>query len=56
MRDDHYPVPRFFAFRSDRLMTEMLAEHFRVLSCTTFDTDGNHFQSFVLDKPRTALP
>lgn len=56
MRGDHYPVPRFFAFRSDRLMSEMLAEHFRVLSFTTFDADGNHFQSFVLEKPRIALP
>jgi SAM-dependent methyltransferase len=56
MRDDHHPVPRFFAFRSDRLMREMLAERFRVLSFTAFDTDGNHFQSFVLEKPGTALP
>lgn len=54
MRDDHHRVPRFFAFRSDRLMTDMLAEHFDVLSFTAFDTDGYHFQSFVLEKPRTA--
>jgi SAM-dependent methyltransferase len=54
-RDDHHPVPRFFAFRSDRLMRQMLAERFRVLSFTTFDADGNHFQSFVLEKPGTAL-
>jgi SAM-dependent methyltransferase len=54
MRDDHYPVPRFFAFRSDQLMRETLAEHFRVLSFTTFDVNGNHFQSFMLEKPRPA--
>jgi SAM-dependent methyltransferase len=55
MRDDHHPVPRFFAFRSDRLMRETLAEHFHVLSFTTFDADRKHFQSFVLEKPGTAL-
>ena len=49
-------VPRFFAFRSDRRMREALAEYFRVLSFTTVDADRNHFQSFVLEKPRTALP
>jgi SAM-dependent methyltransferase len=52
MRGDHHRVPRFFAFRSDRLMREMLAERFHVLSFRTFDADGNHFQSFVLEKPR----
>ena len=51
MRDDHYPVPRFFAFRSDQLMSKTLAGHFRILSFTTFDPGGNHFQSFVLEKP-----
>jgi SAM-dependent methyltransferase len=56
MQDDHHPVPRFFAFRSDRRMREALAECFRVLSFTTVDADGSHFQSFVLEKPRTALP
>jgi SAM-dependent methyltransferase len=56
MRDDHHPAPRFFAFRSDRLMRETLAEHFRVLSFTTFDADGKHFQSFMLEKPKTAPP
>jgi SAM-dependent methyltransferase len=55
-QDDHHPVPRFFAFRSDRLMRETLAEHFHVLSFTTFDADGNHFQSFMLEKPSTARP
>jgi SAM-dependent methyltransferase len=53
MRDDHYSVPRFFAFRSDQLMGKMLAEHFRILSFTTFEP-GGHFQSFVLEKPTTA--
>jgi hypothetical protein len=45
MRDGHHRVPRFFAFRSDQLMTEILAERFHVLSFTTFDVDRNHFQS-----------
>jgi SAM-dependent methyltransferase len=54
MREARHPVPRFFAFRSDQRMTEMLAGHFQVLSFTTFDVDGNHFQSFVLEKPRPA--
>jgi SAM-dependent methyltransferase len=56
VRDDRYPAPRFFAFRSDRRMREALAGCFRVLSFTTVDADRNHFQSFVLEKPRTALP
>jgi SAM-dependent methyltransferase len=51
MRDGHHQAPRFFAFRSDRLMTEMLADRFHVLSFTTFDVDGKRFQSFVLEKP-----
>ena len=50
MRDDRHPVPRFFAFRSDRVMKQVLAERFQVLSFTTYDADGNHFQSFVLKK------
>jgi SAM-dependent methyltransferase len=54
MQDDHHPVPRFFAFRSDSRMTAALAERFHVLSFTAVDADGNHFQSFVLEKPRTA--
>jgi hypothetical protein len=37
-------------------MRQMLAEHFRVLSFTTFDADGDHFQSFVLEKPGTGTP
>lgn len=57
VRDDHHPVPRFFAFRSDQVMTQTLAERFRILSFTAFDADGrDHFQSFILEKPRTALP
>jgi SAM-dependent methyltransferase len=56
IQDDHHPVPRFFAFRSDSRMTAALAERFRVLSFTAVDADGDHFQSFVLEKPRTALP
>lgn len=51
VQDERYPVPRFFAFRSDRVMRQALAEHFHVLSFATFDADGNHFQSFVLEKP-----
>ena len=54
MRDDHHPVPRFFAFRSDQLMRQTLTEHFHLLSFTTFDVNGGHFQSFMLEKPRPA--
>jgi SAM-dependent methyltransferase len=54
VQDDHYAVPRFFAFRSDRKMTAALAERFQVLSFTTVDADGDHFQSFVLEKPGKA--
>jgi SAM-dependent methyltransferase len=50
LRDDH-DLPRFFAFRSDRRMRQMLAERFNVLSFATFDADGRHFQSFVLENP-----
>jgi SAM-dependent methyltransferase len=56
MQDERHPAPRFFAFRSDKSMTEALAERFHVLSFMTVAADGNHFQSFVLEKPRTALP
>ena len=56
MQDDHHPVPRFFAFRSDKTMTQALEQRFRVLSFTTVDVDGNHFQSFMLEKPDAALP
>jgi SAM-dependent methyltransferase len=52
MQDDGHPVPRFFAFRSDGRMRQALAERFRVLSFTTVDVGGNHFQSFVLEKPQ----
>jgi hypothetical protein len=37
-------------------MTQALAERFHVLSFTTFDADEDHFQSFVLEKPRTTAP
>jgi SAM-dependent methyltransferase len=56
MRDDDHLVPRFFAFRSDGRMREALAERFRVLSFTTLDVGGNHFQSFVLEKPAGLQP
>jgi SAM-dependent methyltransferase len=52
MQDEHHPVPRFFAFRSDGRMREALAERFLVVSFTTIDVAGNHFQSFVLEKPK----
>jgi SAM-dependent methyltransferase len=52
MRDDRHPLPRFFAFRSDERMRQALAERFRVLSFTTVDVGENHFQSFVLEKPK----
>lgn len=53
VRDDHHRVPRFFAFRSDQRMRQTLAERFHVLSFTAIDAGGNHFQSFVLEKPGT---
>ena len=56
MRDDGHPVPRFFAFRSDGRMRQPLAERFHVLSFTTVDVGGNHFQSFVLEKPAGIQP
>jgi hypothetical protein len=56
MRDDDHPVPRFFAFRSDGRMREALAERFHMLSFTTLDASGNHFQSFVLEKPAGIQP
>jgi hypothetical protein len=34
-------------------MRQALAERFRVLSFTAIEADGNHFQSFVLEKPRS---
>lgn len=50
--DPRYPVPRFFAFRSDQAMRQALAERFGILSFTTFHgSGGNHFQSFVLQRP-----
>ena len=52
VRDNRHPVPRFFAFRSDLRMREALAERFHVLSITAFDADGDHFQSFMLEKPQ----
>jgi SAM-dependent methyltransferase len=52
LRDERHPVPRFFAFRSDERMRQALAERFHVLSFTTVDVGGNHFQSFVLEKPK----
>ena len=51
MRDERHPEPRFFAFRSDERMRQALAERFRVLSFTAIEADGNHFQSFMLEKP-----
>jgi SAM-dependent methyltransferase len=49
-----YPAPRFFAFRSDQVMRQLLSERFDILSFTAFDRGGNnHFQSFILQKPAT---
>jgi SAM-dependent methyltransferase len=56
MRDHRYPVPRFFAFRSDGRMREALAERFSIVSFRTVDVGGNHFQSFVLEKPAGTQP
>ncbi len=53
--DPRYPVPRFFAFRSDQVMRELLAEQFDILSFAAVDmANDNRFQSFMLQKPRGA--
>jgi len=54
--DERYPVPRFFAFRSDQVMRQLLAEHFDILSFTTFESGSDHFQSFILHKPAALSP
>jgi len=52
--DPRYPVPRFFAFRSDQVMRRLLAEQFDILSFTAFErADNSRFQSFTLQKPAT---
>jgi SAM-dependent methyltransferase len=51
--DPRYPVPRFFAFRSDQVMRQLLARQFNILSFTAHETaGGDRFQSFTLQKPR----
>jgi SAM-dependent methyltransferase len=52
--DPRYPIPRFFAFRSDQVMRQLLSEKFSILSFTVFDSaDDGRFQSFILQKPAT---
>jgi SAM-dependent methyltransferase len=52
--DPRYPVPRFFAFRSDQVMRELLAERFDILSFAALETgDNDRLQSFVLQKAAT---
>ena len=52
--DPRYPVPRFFAFRSDQVMRQLLAGQFDILSFTSFERGGdNRFQSFMLQKAAT---
>jgi SAM-dependent methyltransferase len=52
--DPRYPVPRFFAFRSDKAMRQLLTEQFDLVSFAAFDRgDNDHFQSFILRKPAT---
>ena len=49
--DPRYPVPRFFAFRSDQAMRQLLTEQFDILSFVAFERPGNNrFQSFMLQK------
>lgn len=51
VEDPRYPVPRFFAFRSDRVMRQLLTEQFDILSFAAFERAGNNrFQSFMLQK------
>jgi SAM-dependent methyltransferase len=50
--DPRYPVPRFFAFRSDRVMRQFLTGQFDILSFTAYERPGgDRFQSFILQKP-----
>lgn len=52
--DPRYPAPRFFAFRSDQVMRQLLGERFDILSFTVFESAGDgRFQSFMLQKPVT---
>jgi SAM-dependent methyltransferase len=52
--DPRYPVPRFFAFRSDQVMRQLLTEQFDILSFAAFErADNNRFQSFMLQKTAT---
>jgi SAM-dependent methyltransferase len=52
--DPRYPIPRFFAFRSDQVMRQLLTERFDVLSFAAFDrADNSRFQSFILQKSAT---
>ena len=49
--DPRYPVPRFFAFRTDEAMRHLLTGQFDLLSFAAFDRgDNGHFQSFILQK------
>ena len=49
--DPRYPVPRFFAYRSDQVMRQLLSDQFDILSFTAFELAGNNrFQSFTLQK------
>ena len=54
VNDPRYPVPRFFAFRSDQVMRQLLTGQFDILSFAAFERAGNsHFQSFMLQKTMT---
>jgi hypothetical protein len=49
-----YPVPRFFAFRSDQAMRRLLTGQFDILSLAVLENaDSNRFQSFMLQKTAT---
>ena len=52
--DPRYPVPRFFAFRSDQVMRQLLTGQFDLPSFAAFERAGkNRFQSFMLQKTAT---
>jgi SAM-dependent methyltransferase len=52
--DPRYPAPRFFAFRSDQVMRQLLTGQFDILSFAAFErADNNRFQSFMLQKTAT---
>ena len=54
--DPRYPVPRFFAFRSDEVMRQLLAGQFDILSFAAFDRgDNDRFSRSSCRRPRAEV-